>query len=118
MACIKCGRETGSDAVFCDACVSEMKKYPVNPNIPIVLPSRSPGAVKKPVRRKTVSHEEAVSILKGRIRLLCILLTAVSILAALLIYPAMKYLMEDRLLPGQNYTSIVSKTSETTHPEQ
>ena len=36
-----------------------------------------------------------------------------AILAALLMYPAIQYLIEDHFLPGQNYTSIVSVTSET-----
>lgn len=112
MNCMKCGKEIYSDHVFCDDCREVMDKYPVNPNTPVVLPRRSgPAAPKKVPRRKSVPLEEQIVVLKSRVRLLAILLTAVSILAALLVYPAVKYLMEDHFLPGQNYTSIVSKSS-------
>jgi len=114
MACLKCGRETTSNANFCDDCIAGMKNYPIHPDTRVVLPKRTPVPVqRKPVRKKTISPEEQITALKSRVRLLFILLTAVSILAALLMYPAIQYLLEDHFLPGQNYTSIVSVTSET-----
>ena len=102
MNCLKCGRETTSERVFCDDCLEAMKQHPVSPDIPVILPRRTSGpGQKKAVRKKAVSPEEQITGLKNRIRTLCILLAAVSILAALMIYPAVKYLVEDRFLPGQ-----------------
>lgn len=113
MNCLKCGRETALERAFCDDCLAEMEKYPVSFNASVTLPKRtSSPAQKKAPRRRTVSPEEQISVLKNRIRLLWILLIAVSILSALLAYPAISYLQDDHFLPGQNYTSIVSKTSE------
>ena len=118
MGCMKCGRDTGPEQVFCQDCLSEMEKYPVNPNIPVILPRRSEQvSVKKPVKKKVPSPEEQIFLLKRRVRQLSVLLTAMTILAMLLIYPAVKYLMEDHFLPGQNYSTIDSKSS-TTEPTQ
>ena len=114
MNCMKCGREIRSGEVFCEDCLLGMGRYPVNPNTPVILPKREVQVVaKKPVRKKVVSPEIQIAILKHRVRLLSVLLVAVSLLAALLVYPAVKYLMEDHFLPGQNYKSIISKTSTT-----
>ena len=111
MNCMRCGKDTSFENVFCDECLKEMAKHPVNPNTPVILPKRKASSVKKTNRRKTVSADEQIAGLKHRIHVLSVVLVAVSILAALLVYPAVKYLMEDHVLPGQNYTSIVSKSS-------
>ena len=112
MKCLKCGNDTTLDRVFCDECILIMEKYPVSPSTPVILPKRTDSsAVRKTQRKKAPSPEEQIVVLKGRIRLLIILLTAMTILCALLVYPAVRYLMDDHFIPGQNYTSIVSKTS-------
>lgn len=115
MNCMKCGREILQEQAFCEGCLQEMERYPVNPNTPVILPRRPSSAAvpRKAVRKKTLSLEAQIQILKHRVRLLSILLVAMTLLVALLVYPAVKYLMEDHFLPGQNYTSIVSKTSVT-----
>ena len=113
MNCMKCGRESLSDQVFCEDCLAEMKKYPISPNVPVILPKHEPrSAPKKQLRKKVISPEEQIVILKSRIRLLTILLIAFALLSALLVYPAVQYLQQDHFRPGQNYTSITSKTSE------
>jgi len=112
MKCLRCGRETASDHVFCDTCIQIMDQYPVNPSTPVILPKRTETvSARKTSRRKAIPLDEQVVLLRSRIRLLFILLTAMTLLCILLIYPAVRYLMEDHFLPGQNYTSIVSKTS-------
>ena len=114
MICMKCGREIPEQQTFCDLCLAEMSRYPVNPNTPVILPRRSAVPyIKKAPRKKTVPLESQILALKHRIRVLTVLLVAMTLLAGLLVYPAVKYMMEDHFLPGQNYTSIVSKTSET-----
>lgn len=114
MQCLKCGSETVSDRAFCEECRAGMDQYPVQPNLAVVLPKRDVSPVSRKVtRKKAVAVEEQIQVLKNRIRFLWILLIAFSILSALLIYPAVQYLQEDHFLPGQNYKSIVSVTSET-----
>ena len=119
MNCMKCGREIPDYQTFCDICLEEMSRYPVNPHTPVVLPRRTETPpVRKAPRKKTVSQESQITILKHRIRVLAVLLAAMTLLAILLAYPAVKYMLEDHFLPGQNYTSIVSVTSETEAPAE
>lgn len=113
MSCMRCGRDVISNQVFCTDCLQIMERYPVSPNTPVILPKHPQKPIhKKPVRKKTISLEDQIFVLKHRIRLLTVLVIAFAILTALLVYPAVRYLTEDHFLPGQNYTSIVSKTSE------
>ena len=114
MNCMKCGAEIPDGMAFCEDCLKEMDRYPVNPNTPVVLPYRKTTPVPgKAARKKVVSTETQIAILKHRVRLLTVLLVVVTILASLLVYPAVKFIMEDHFLPGQNYKSIVSVTSGT-----
>jgi len=114
MNCMKCGREIPEQQTFCDLCLAVMSRYPVNPNTPVILPRRSvTHPTKRVPRKKAVPLESQILALKHRIRVLTVLLAAMTLLAGLLVYPAVKYMMEDHFLPGQNYTSIVSITSET-----
>lgn len=114
MSCMRCGRDVISNQVFCEDCLQTMERYPVNPNTPVILPKQpSKPAHKKAVRKRTVSLEDQIFVLKHRVRLLTVLVIAFALLAALMVYPAVQYLREDHFLPGQNYTSIVSKTTET-----
>lgn len=48
MNCIRCGRETEEDQVFCSACLKDMDRHPVNPGTPIQLPNRTK---RTPVKR-------------------------------------------------------------------
>lgn len=88
MYCLKCGRETGSEKVFCDDCLTSMEQYPVKPGTPIHLPRRDAAdASKKSARSKrATSPEEQISFLKkviiwmGALLLFAILVLAGAIL--------------------------------------
>ena len=109
MACMKCGRNTDSSAVFCDSCLQEMEKYPVEPDIEVKLPQRkSPSQHKKPTKKRGIPLEEQIKVLKKRCRILLLLLIAVTILAALLAVPAVEHILEDQFKIGQNYSTITS----------
>ncbi len=41
MRCMKCGVQIGDQDSFCQNCLGEMEKYPVQSNIPIQLPIRN-----------------------------------------------------------------------------
>lgn len=111
MHCLKCGRETDEDQVFCQECLLDMGKHPVDPNEVVLLPQRPTApSIKKPVRRRTVPPEERILQLKKRIRLLTVLLVLMTLIAAALTYPTAQYFRRYRLRPGQNYSSIVTTT--------
>lgn len=112
MHCLKCGRETDEGQVFCQECLLDMGKHPVDPNEVVLLPQRpaTPPA-KKPARRRTVPSEERIIHLKRRIRLLTVLLLLVTLAASALAYPTVQYFRRYRLRPGQNYSSIVATTA-------
>lgn len=111
MNCLKCGREISEGQVFCEDCRLEMEKYPIKPGIPIQLPRRVEAPpVKKVSRRRVLTAEEQVKILRRISWILALLLLVMTLLAAALAYPAVQYLMEDHFLPGQNYSSVTDNT--------
>ena len=87
MNCMKCGREYDSDMAFCPACLEEMEKYPVRPDVVVNLPHRQASLPKKaPNRKKARTPEEQIERLKRRNRRLFILLCLTLIVVALLVY--------------------------------
>ena len=112
MYCMKCGKDTVLDQVFCPDCQQEMARYPVNPNTPVVLPKRRQASpAKKAPRKKVIPPEEQIAALKRRVRLLTVLLVLFFCLGSAFLYGTIQYFQKDRFLPGQNYTSIISKSS-------
>ena len=119
MNCMKCGRETPSEQVFCEDCLVEMEKYPVRPGIVVQLPVRKESSPKKVSKRKAVPLEEQVRCLKKRTRMLTIAFLLTAALAAAMAYPAIQYLLEDHFKIGQNYSAIVTiKPTEFTNPTE
>lgn len=110
MNCMKCGRKTQADQVFCQECLAEMEKYPVKPGTVVLLPKRqaNPGT-KRPVARKRFSKpEEQITYLKKRNRWL---VRAVVILAfAFVAVSAVAlYFMDKQDVPtyiGRNYSTV------------
>lgn len=70
MACMKCGKKTKEDQVFCTECLEVMEKYPVKRDIHIQLPNRPTTLPQKRTnrRRRNLPPEEQVIFLRGRIR--------------------------------------------------
>ncbi len=83
MYCLKCGKETGSERVFCDSCLESMEKYPVKPGIHIHLPNRPAFVQRKTVRRRMPTPEERVVRQRRVIRVLSLCLATVSVLLIL-----------------------------------
>lgn len=119
MNCLKCGRETVSEQVFCEDCLRGMEKYPVKPGTAVKLPERrEPSSFRRTVKRRTVPLEEQVRILKDRVfRLFIVLLLSFGIIL-MMIPSVVEHLMENRHKLGQNYSVVVSTTAptETTTP--
>jgi len=119
MRCMKCGREQESDQIFCSDCLLEMEKYPVSPNATVHLPLRREQAPRKAQsRRRTVSPEEQIRLLKKRIWFLTGILVVTLALLAAMVYPTVNYFIRHyHLRPGQNYNTIVTTVpTETTDP--
>lgn len=81
MYCMKCGKETKDDQVFCDSCLSVMAQYPVRQDIRVRLPHRAPPAEKKAAaKRKVLSPEEQISRLRSTVKRLALALVCALIL--------------------------------------
>ncbi len=83
MECLKCGRASKDDQVFCAECLKKMEAYPVKPDVHVVLPSRKGQQMTKKTgrKRRITTPEEQVVLLKRRQRRLIL---AVVLLALLL----------------------------------
>jgi len=114
MNCMKCGRETAGEQAFCEECLEEMRRYPVKPGTVVLLPTRREVHVpKKQTKRRTLSPEEQIVILKQRVRVFGIALIVCIVMVLALAYPALRHLQEDHFKIGQNWTAVVP-TSGTT----
>jgi len=107
MYCLKCGRDTTDDHVFCDRCQDSMRQHPVKPGTAIHLPSRKPAPASKKAapRKRTISPEEQNEQLKRSVRKLrisvLILVVALSLVSVLLVR---EFASSDAPAIGQNYT--------------
>lgn len=120
MNCMKCGRETVDNQVFCNECLADMENYPVRPGMVVHLPRRreEPIAKKSSGRRKAPPPtEEQVKSLKKQVRRFRLAVLLLALLLAVTGYFSMVHFQEQDmdLLPGQNYSSATS--SEETLPE-
>lgn len=117
MQCLKCGREIPVGQVFCDACLEDMKKYPVKPGTAVQLPKRPeapPVKKQSPRRTPAPSLEEQVKRLKRRVWAACIALVLTLALAGAGVVLTLHFLREeqDEPLPGQNYSSAETEDGE------
>ena len=91
MNCMKCGVEMKNSGVFCEDCLADMAKYPVNPNVVVKIPYRSTVIpIKKKRRYKAVKPEDQIRQLRKTCRwliaLLIVALLAFGSCAALLLH--------------------------------
>lgn len=111
MGCLKCGRDTKEDAVFCPECLLNMQRYPIRPGTPVVLPSPGRVVPKKVPKRRTIPAEEQVKGLKKKIRILTVLWIAALLALVVLAVASWRVLSYPQHRPGQNYTAIISTTA-------
>lgn len=115
MNCLKCGRETSADDVFCQDCLSEMAKHPVNPGTVVLLPRRKETpAPKKAPKRHVFSLEEQVASLRKWVISLLLMLMLCLIAIVLMIKPTLHYALDEHFEIGQNYSSVTTDASEGT----
>ena len=107
--CLKCGKKTGGNSVFCDDCLAVMDRYPVKPGTVVHIPTRPAApAAKARSGNPTAALNELISQQKTLIRWLVSITALLSVLllgtAAMLI----RTLQSDQsALPaiGRNYTT-------------
>lgn len=114
MQCMKCGREIGAGAVFCDLCLDDMAKYPVKPGTVVLLPK--PEVKRPPERRTKPSVESQMRQLKKQNRILSLTLALAMLVIAGMICLWLWMPMEsgEDLAKGQNYSSNQPQSSEST----
>lgn len=111
MNCMKCGRETVNNQVFCQDCLMEMEKYPVLPGTVVLLPRRKESVlIKKVPKRHIPTAEEQIAFLRKCMRFLIILLALCIVLITLMFKPTMHYVLDEHVEMGQNYSSVASTT--------
>ena len=112
MNCMKCGRETENEQVFCQDCLQVMEKFPVRPGTVVLLPRRrEPSVIKKSIKRHVPSAEEQVKILRKRVMTLTLLLIMCIIAIVLMYKPTMHYVLDEHVEIGQNYSTMTTTTS-------
>ena len=114
--CMKCGQDVENGNVFCQVCLEDMKKYPVRPGTVVQLPKHQEAQPRRPMpkRKQPSTLEEQVKTLRKWARALCAALAVTLALLALTGYLLLRaYRVEEKLLPGQNYSAATSATEET-----
>lgn len=115
MNCLKCGKETGEQDIFCSHCLEVMEQYPVKPGTAIILPQREiESPEKKPARRRELSVKEQLQNHKQTIRWL--LVTVCALLVALLFVSGtlLRVLQENDPSQeiGKNYTTTTTTSTQ------
>ena len=109
MNCMKCGRETENEAVFCSDCLQIMEKYPVRPGTVVILPRRRESSVLKKISKRHVpTPEEQNKILRKWISILSVALLVCIIAIVLMFNPTMHYVLDEHVEIGQNYSTVTS----------
>lgn len=107
MQCIKCGRETGEQQVFCESCLSAMEKSPVKPGTPVVIQKRPQKLRAAPAVKKEKPEEQLLKLqrLVKILLWLCVgLVLALALSVGMLAY---HFTFTDHSAPaiGQNYST-------------
>lgn len=113
MDCLKCGRETQKNEVFCPDCLTQMAASPVKPDTPVVLPQRIPKD-RRTSQKKTVKPEELIVQLQTKVKHLWITVAvlAIALTAAAGSLAVMLYQEWTEPEMGSNYSTFAS-TEET-----
>lgn len=112
MQCLKCGRDTEQNGVFCEACLATMEQYPVRQGTYIQLPKRDEKKLvpkKRPPAPEEVIARQRNTIRKLR-RTVAILVLLILAAAAVLVWKA--DLEKIDLNVGKNYSYQPTKQTE------
>ena len=114
MDCMKCGKETEGENVFCKECLTVMEKYPIHPDAEEMLPRRrEPSIIKKTPKRHVPTPEEQIKFLRKRVMVLSVVLLICIAAILLMIKPTLHYALDHHVQIGQNYSTVVSTVATT-----
>ena len=87
MSCMRCGKDTTENNIFCNECLADMERHPVKPGTPILLPDReNRGTVKRASFKLAASKwQDKIFRLKYTIFWLIVLIVLLSAALALCI---------------------------------
>lgn len=104
MSCIKCGKDTLGQDVFCKECLEVMADYPVKPGTPVLIPDQT-SVRRHPTRKlRALEPEEIIRRQRRLIRLLCVTVAVLLVAWALSTAMLIRSLMDNNTLPlGQNF---------------
>ena len=112
MQCLRCGRETEEDHVFCFLCEAVMMKHPVKANAVVNIPERSVRSRNVQPRRQQRPEEDTEQLHRTIMQLrlwVCMLMAALMLCVALLTWQELS--RRDEPAIGQNYSSITDTTA-------
>ena len=107
MYCLKCGKDTKGDHVFCQSCIEIMDKYPVKADAHVQLPNRSATSAQRRSgkKRHLVTPDEQIATLQKRVRRLALLaLVLILLLSASVVVIARLSKENENLQPTAQYS--------------
>lgn len=72
MQCIKCGRDTENNQVFCPECLASMDQAPIKPGTPVSIPKRPAREYTPPVKKD--KPEDIILRLQKKLKALTIVI--------------------------------------------
>ncbi len=108
MQCLRCGRETDGEHVFCFLCESVMVKHPVKPNTVVTIPERSVRNRTTPARKPQRQEDNTAQLQRTILQLrlwVCMLMAALMLCVGVLTWQELNQQKKPAI--GQNYTSII-----------
>ena len=104
MYCIKCGKDTTDNNVFCQACLEQMADYPVKPGTPVTIPNHNSIRRTPPRKPRAPEPEDVIRRQKKLIRLLSVGVAVLLVAWAITTTVVVRMLMEEDSAPiGQNF---------------
>ena len=91
MSCLKCGQEVSSGQIFCDACLADMAKQPVDPNTPVILPKRTRPLPTKRGYKRSQKPDDLITTQRRIIWLLIAIILFLMVVIAALSFAAVHY---------------------------
>lgn len=85
MSCLRCGKETTNEQLFCADCLAQMDRQPVKPGTPVYIPHRSHEEPLKQIRkRRAATPEERLKVSKTLNQWLVAAVAVLTILSSVL----------------------------------
>ena len=113
MQCLRCGRETEDEHVFCFLCEAVMMKHPVKPNTVVNIPDPNARARSTQPRRQQRQEDESEKLRRTIMQLrlwVCMLMAALMLCVGVLTWQELN--RDDGPAIGQNYHSILEQEPE------